>query len=163
MVLTDKERIEWFWLRVAKSNDCWIYQGAEGRGYGHFYHKKVHHYAHHFAWKLANSVEWGEKLFLMHTCDTPACVNPKHLVEGSHQENSHDMMQKGRGKKQFQKGYSPSWSKLTKEQAKDIRATLKQLRQPNGRLKYGSLPILERKYGVSKDTLSKLAKGEIYK
>lgn len=163
MILTDKERIDWFWSRVNKSDGCWLYQGAKSRGYGHFYHNRIHHFAHHFSWKLTNSEKWNTKLFLMHTCDTPACVNPQHLVLGSHQANSTDMMQKGRGKGQFQKGQLPNWAKLDKEQAEQIRAELNQFRQTNGKLKYGSLSVLGKKYGLSKDTLSKIAKGETYK
>lgn len=33
---------------------------------------------------------------LCHTCDTPACVNPDHLLVGTQKDNIYDMMSKGR-------------------------------------------------------------------
>lgn len=35
---------------------------------------------------------------VMHTCDNPPCVEPTHLRGGTHQENTRDMMAKGRAK-----------------------------------------------------------------
>ncbi len=37
---------------------------------------------------------------VMHSCDTPACFNPKHLFLGSYSDNSQDMVRKGRQRKQ---------------------------------------------------------------
>jgi len=34
--------------------------------------------------------------FLLHACDNPPCVNPKHLKEGTAKKNALDMMVKGR-------------------------------------------------------------------
>lgn len=162
MILSDRERIEWFWARVTKTNDCWLYNGAKSRGYGHFYHNKVHQFAHHFSWKLKNELDWTTKLFLLHSCDTPACVNPAHLEVGTHKKNTRDMINKGRGKKQFNQGYTPQWSHFTKEQALIIRTELNKFRLPNGKLKYGTLTEFRKKYNVSKNCLSALAKGESY-
>lgn len=162
MILLDKERIEWFWARVHKTSSCWLYKGAKSRVYGHFYHNKVHQFAHHFSWKLENNLDWTIKLFLLHNCDTPACVHPKHLEVETHKKNSQDMITRRRGRGQFEKGFTPKRSFFTKEKAFEIRGELNKFRLPNGKLKYGTLTKFEKKYNVSKACLSALAKGETY-
>ena len=34
---------------------------------------------------------------MRHTCDTPACVNPRHLIQGSYADNTMDALQRARG------------------------------------------------------------------
>lgn len=37
-------------------------------------------------------------LWVLHTCDNPACINPEHLFTGTAQDNTDDMIAKGRKK-----------------------------------------------------------------
>ena len=39
---------------------------------------------------------FDENLHVLHTCDTPACINPDHLFLGTQQINMTDKVQKGR-------------------------------------------------------------------
>ena len=51
--------------------------------------------------RLSALVKFGDRLHLKgiivrHICDTPNCVNPDHLMLGTHQENSDDKIKRGR-------------------------------------------------------------------
>ena len=71
---------------------------------GHTYHNgygqiSIHgkpRRAHRVAMFL-HSGRWPTRLVL-HRCDTPACVNPSHLFEGSWRDNVLDMRAKGRAR-----------------------------------------------------------------
>lgn len=57
---------------------------------------------------------------IRHTCDNPRCINPEHLLLGSHKENTADMIERGR--QVIQRGSETPRAKLTDEQAAYIRA-----------------------------------------
>lgn len=66
-------------------------------GYGQLYHKQSgkYQYARRVAYMEANgAIPAG--LQVRHTCDNPACVNPAHLVLGSHADNQNDKAVRGR-------------------------------------------------------------------
>jgi hypothetical protein len=77
------------------------------------------HRAHRFIYSLFfGPVPPG--MVVMHTCDVPGCVNPSHLVVGTHQENMQD---KG-AKKRYPRGVKTAPAKLTEQQVREIRAGL---------------------------------------
>src|SRR6185295_8692220 len=89
-----------FWgkyIPVTESG-CWIWDSFCRRGgYGQFgIRNGVMVYAHRMAYWLAFG-EFDESLDVLHRCDVPVCVNPNHLWLGTHKENMHDMISKGRG------------------------------------------------------------------
>ena len=75
---------------------CLIWTGArDGRGYGKINVKGKYVQAHRAAWAChVGEIEGG--LMVMHSCDTPLCINPAHLSLGSHSDNMVDMRNKGR-------------------------------------------------------------------
>jgi hypothetical protein len=122
---------------------CHIWQGfLDKGGYGQFWDTK-NHKAHRWALSTATG-EWPDvKTLALHNCDTPACVNPDHLFWGTHQDNSTDMMEKGR--------HSPAGGrppKLTPSQRDDIRAAY----QPRKH----AITELAKRYGVSRTAIYKI-------
>jgi hypothetical protein len=56
-------------------------------------------------------------VIIRHTCDTPECINPEHLITGSHKDNALDRVQRNRSAIGTQNGRS----KLTEDQAMFIK------------------------------------------
>lgn len=89
-----------FWAKVDKSagkNECWLWTGKRKAGewdYGIHVVRGHNIRAHRTAWILTHG-DPGE-LFVLHRCDTPACVNPSHLFLGDHDANMEDASNKKR-------------------------------------------------------------------
>jgi len=72
-------------------DDCVLWTGAlNSQGYPVTWFEGKTVYAHRLIAKASKSD------VVLHTCDTPACVNPNHLVLGTHADNSKDMVKKNR-------------------------------------------------------------------
>jgi len=90
---------ERFWSKVSKTESCWIWTGGSlESGYGMIRvggsdKRKLE--AHRVSWILENGFI-PDGLCVLHKCDNPPCVNPKHLFIGTLQDNVRDMNQKGR-------------------------------------------------------------------
>jgi hypothetical protein len=89
------ERIERKIVRVPFSG-CWLWVGSASR-YGYVWDGAQVATAHRTVFRMAGGVIPDDKE-LLHTCDIGVCVNPSHLVVGTHSENMADMARKGRGK-----------------------------------------------------------------
>lgn len=88
-----------FWRRVAKyaSPPCWLWVGGlDTDGYGGVSLNGRSFKAHRVSWCIAHGVM--PELDVLHTCDTPRCVNPAHLFLGTNTENVADSIAKGRRK-----------------------------------------------------------------
>ena len=123
---------ERFWAKVDKSNNggCWIWIGGKlGRlKHGGFWDGKQMTYAHRVSYEFVNGpIPEGKEI--MHICDNPACVNPNHLMLGSHAENMLDAKTKGRTSGGFHfvheenrsLGEKHGQSKLTDNDIREIR------------------------------------------
>lgn len=88
-----------FWRRVVKSESgCWLWTGSvDGGGYGTISTTRGYApaKAHRVSWEMRNGpIPAG--MVICHTCDTPSCVNPDHLMAGTQADNMQDMSAKGR-------------------------------------------------------------------
>lgn len=101
-----------------KPGGCWLWAGAlSHNGYGFFKatstrQVKAHRFAHE---AFVGPIPAG--LCVLHRCDTPACVNPKHLFLGTAKQNQADMTRKGRGRIGARNG----WARLTEDEVRTIR------------------------------------------
>jgi len=113
-----------FWSKVSKQpGGCWLWDANKNnQGYGLFRPggsapKELAHrlsYADRFG-----PIERG--LWVLHRCDTPACVNPDHLFLGDCQANVADMLSKGRGNHKGAPGTSNGNALLTDAQVIALR------------------------------------------
>src|SRR6266404_1810545 len=108
-----KNTEEDFWRKAIKSTEpdgCWPWMASrysQGYGQAHWNNKNVR--ANRLAWELTyGSIPEG--LCVLHKCDNPPCVNPKHLFLGTVADNSTDMIFKGR-----QARGESNWSRLHPE------------------------------------------------
>lgn len=83
-----------------------------------------------------------------HTCDTPACVSPDHLWEGTHQENMTDRNAKGRNAR----GSKTGVARLTEDAVREIRSTYDR----------NSVELAQR-FGVSRATIMNVVNGKSWK
>lgn len=72
------------------TEDCWMW-ARDASKYG----KTPNGRAHRVAYRLAFGVDPDDQL-VRHTCDRPGCVNPGHLVLGTHSDNTRDAVERSR-------------------------------------------------------------------
>lgn len=142
--------LEDFYRRVDRPrnpNACWLWKGRSltGDGYGQIMRGRKRYMAHRYSFLLHYGYLPEDKN-VCHTCDTPLCVNPKHLFLGTQADNMHDRDRKGRGT-----NFVP---KLTNEQVQQIRE-----------LRAAGVPqsAVAQRFGVRQPTISYIDSGRIWK
>lgn len=144
-----------FWAKVDRRSDdeCWEWAAKSKNqfGYGVFHPRKPETVgAHRFslALKLGRPIAPG--MFACHTCDNPPCVNPRHLYEGTNQDNVDDAVSRNRQKR----GDMDPNAKLTDEDVLSIRVMV-----ANGEKSRTAAAI----YGVRESLISGIVRGNRWK
>ena len=95
MIILTEFDIQRFWSHVPNRvpGTCWLWIGHRaGNGYGRFKLNGRYYQANRIAWALANGRMPHASLVVKHTCNTPPCCNPEHLVEGTQASNIREAM-----------------------------------------------------------------------
>lgn len=118
--------IKRFWSKVRKTKKCWIWTGGQtgkgykiGKGYGLFRLRAMSIRAHRFAWMITHGKFIPDGILVLHHCDNPPCVRPRHLFLGDKTDNALDMVAKGRSN--GPSGECNGQSKLTDASVRIIR------------------------------------------
>jgi hypothetical protein len=146
-----------FWLKVSPEYSgangknelgCWIFTGGKRDGYGLFKSRDgVSHNAHRYAWEtIVGPVP--AILQVLHRCDNPVCVNPRHLFLGTIQDNMDDRNAKNR----HAFGERTGTATMTNAIAKEVLS----LKPSSGRAPRGFLGEVAKQYGTSKQVVSLL-------
>lgn len=85
----------WAKVTVGAPDECWLWTASiDGWGYGTIGSQGQTYRAHRVVFWLTHG-HWPTPV-CRHTCDTPACCNPGHLLEGSVADNNRDTVERGR-------------------------------------------------------------------
>jgi len=117
-----------FMSYVTITDSCWIWIGAKNkRGYGLFSFRNKKSITTHRVSYILYRGEIPEGKLICHTCDNPSCINPQHLWAGTTQQNTRDMVIKGRSLR----GEKQNGAKLTEQDVIKIRKLNKEGIQQN--------------------------------
>lgn len=87
----------WHFVQKAGPDECWPWTGFRDKdGYGSFRAAKGNQRAHRISYAMHNPDQPIDGLVVRHTCHNPPCVNPAHLLHGTHQDNVDDRVRAGR-------------------------------------------------------------------
>lgn len=143
-----------FWKKVNRSTGCWDWQaGKNSYGYGVAWNGTKLRMAHRVAFELANKVQIDTSVRVLHHCDRPSCVNPSHLFLGSAQDNTDDMMRKGRNRALT--GEHHPKARLSLNDVLVIRASPLTV--------FGVGSLLARHFNIHRHTISNIKAGRIWK
>lgn len=95
-------------------------QKGYGLGYGRYCYRGEQGTAHRVVYCKAHNLLLADikGLVVRHTCDNARCINPEHLVLGTHQDNMDDR----HTRKRTSRGVARPLAKLTAEQVQFIRS-----------------------------------------
>ena len=135
--------------KVEKTDTCWLWTGANSRGYGTLRVAGRSYLATRLMWAWTVG-PIPEGMYICHRCDNPPCVNPDHLFVGTPAENNADAVSKGR---------VPSPSQRRNVKLNEATVSLIRRRHAAGER---SVALAE-EYGISRDHVSRISRGARWK
>jgi hypothetical protein len=120
-------------------------------GYPQFWHNNLNERGNRFIYECFNG-KIPEDLQVLHSCDNPSCVNPRHLSIGTNQDNVDDMCNKNRNVK----GSQVSTSKLIE---KDIEEILLNIYNDV----YSDINEISKDYDISNTVIYRVLSGKLWK
>jgi hypothetical protein len=153
------QRFKYFLSHIDRiePDGCWIWNRKLSNGYGTF--------AINVGIQSANGAHVASYLFfkgpltgikhhsniVRHTCHKPACVNPDHLVIGTHFDNSLDKINAGR----LNRTPGRRWSRISEETAAKIKLAIYK--------KEGTAREIAMKYGATRHIVEDIKSGHTWR
>lgn len=138
-------------------SNCVLWEGRVNTdGYGVLQHKGKQTLAHRLAYAEANRLDVHSMGgAVQHPCDTPPCVNPKHLTMGTWASNLEDMTTKGRRAV----GERHGRAKLSAEDVQYIRDNYVR----GNRWKKGNIKELIARFGISREQICLIVTNKMWR
>ena len=126
-----------------ETDECILWPfGVSSAGYGRMWDPENRRYTQATRY-IKEKIHGTTGQEAMHQCDVPGCVNPNHLVWGSHAQNMAEMKQRGRSTP----GEKNTQSKLTEAQVWEILAA------------EGLHREIAAQYGVTREAVGSIKRG----
>jgi len=138
------------------ADGCWEWRGRRETGdhnYGTVHQAGRWARAHRVSYEIhVGPIPDG--LLIRHKCDNPPCVNPDHLIPGTHKQNMEDKAERKRGGSGWIVGRAVANTKLSAEQVLEIRRKFAAGARNNE---------LAREFGISTGGMSEIVNGKKWK
>lgn len=134
-------------ISVSWETGCWNWTASRGNtGYGKFELNGKTIAAHRASYEIfCEPIPSG--MYVCHTCDNRACINPRHLFLGTQADNMRDKVRKGRHV--TRRGNATGTAKLTEADVIEIRSLMA---VPN--------PEIARRFGVDVSSICLIKNGK---
>ncbi len=141
-----------FWNFVDKrgEDECWRWKGYKNKAfYGRMRHQGRNFYAHRVSYELnTGHVEKGA--LVLHKCNNPSCVNPKHLYKGTQIDNMKDRSKTN----QHTRGNNHPMAILTENDVVEIRKLLRRGTTHRN---------ISKQFGVERMTITHISVGDTWR